>query len=73
MFATLDLADEDDMIAFFIAAAIEAFKGGDSASQQGCAAEPVDEFNVCPSILALAGKTFSQFFLIGGQDVDRLV
>ena len=65
LFAKLHFANEDHVITFFVAAAVEAFKGRCSASQQGCTAESVGEFNAFPTVVALTGEAFGQFFLVG--------
>jgi hypothetical protein len=71
--AALDLADEDHVVAFVVAAAVEALEAGRRADQHRRAAGPSGEGHVGPAVDVLGGEALGQRLLVRRQDVDRVV
>ncbi len=67
------LANKDHVVALFVAAAVEAFKGGCRAIQQGCSARAFDKLHAGETVTATGGKLSCQVLLVGTQDVDGVV
>ena len=71
--AALDLADEDDVIAFLVAAAVEALEDRGGAVEQRHAARAGAKGDAVEAIDVLAREALGEGALVGGQDVDRVV
>ena len=71
--AALHLADEDDVVALLVAAAVEAFESGRRAGQQRRAARTLGEGHAGPAVRAARGEALGQRLLVGRQDVDGVV
>jgi len=63
MRAVLHLADKYHMVAFGVTAAVEAFKGGHGAGQQGRTAGPFDKLHIGKSVCSARGETQCQRLL----------
>src|ERR1019366_9157026 len=71
--APLDLADEDHMIAFFVAAAVETLEHRGGAVEHGDAACAGPKRDALETVESTARETLGQGVLPGGEDVDRVV
>lgn len=71
--AALYFADKDDMIAFLVAAAIEALKGRRSAFNQGCATGTSFKPYASESVSLSRGKLLREVLLVGAQNVDGVM
>ena len=71
--AALHFADEDHVVAFLVAAAVEAFEGGRRAMQQRRAAGAFVEGHAGPAVGALGAKRSASVLLVGRQHVDGVV
>jgi hypothetical protein len=58
--AALDLADEDDVVALGVLAAVEALEGGDAAVEQRRAVGAFGERTPGPAVDAARGKALGQ-------------
>lgn len=71
--AMLDFTNEDHVIAFLVAAAVEAFKRRDRAVEQGHARMSGLVGNACPAVYALGRELHGQFLLLRSQHMHRIV
>src|SRR6185369_5103240 len=71
--ARLDLADEDDVVAFLVAAAVEALERGGGAVEQRHAARARAEGDAVEARHVLAREALGERALVGGEDVDGVV
>src|SRR5512146_1127177 len=72
--ATFDLADEDDVVALGIAAAVEALEYRCRALEHRCAAgRPVVAGDAGEAVGLAAREAQRQLLLLGREDVDRVV
>jgi hypothetical protein len=71
--ARLDFADEDHVVAFFVAAAVEALEHRGGAVEQRHAARAGAKRHAFESLHVLAGEPLGESPLIGGEDVDCVV
>src|SRR6266542_4276180 len=67
---TLDLADEDDVVAAVVAEFITAFEKRRRADQYGSTGIGNDVIDIDEFVVALLGKFVGQLDLVVGQDVD---
>ena len=67
------LAHKNDMVALFVAAAVEAFKRGCRASQQGRSTGSFDKRDIGKPIHVFAGKSLGQRLLISTQNIDGVM
>ena len=73
MGAALDLADEDDVVALVVAAAVETLEDGSRAGEQGRPAGPPLPGDAGETIDLLAREALRQGVLAGRQDVDGVM
>jgi hypothetical protein len=71
--ARLDLADEDHVVAFLVAAAVEALEHRGSTFEQRHAARAEPKGNALEAVDVLAREAHREVMLVGGEDVDRVV
>src|SRR5690349_14311688 len=68
--AALDFTHEDDMVAFFILAAVEALEHRGTAFEHRRTARALPEGHAGKTVDVFRGETLSQRALVGGEDVD---
>jgi hypothetical protein len=73
MVAALDFTDKNDVVAFFIAATVKAFKSCRRAIEQRQAARAIGVCHVLPAVFTPAGKALCQVLLVGRQNIDDVV
>jgi hypothetical protein len=71
--AALDLADEDDVVAFLVPAAVEAFEDGNRPVQNRCAARSCSPRNAGETVGVRGREAQREVPLFGSQDVDGVV
>ena len=69
----LDFTNKNNVVALFVAAAVEAFKGCRRTIEQRQAAGTVGVCDATPALFTLAGKTLCQLLLVCGQNIDDVV
>src|SRR5205814_5696212 len=71
--AAFDLADEDHVVALFVAAAVEALEHRGRAVDDRRAAAAFAEGHAGKAVGRLASEALGQLALLGREDVDRVV
>jgi len=75
--ATLDLAHENDVVAFFVAAAVKTFEPGATSEQHGGTARPFAPTDACKTIEGLVAWLGTEsprpLDLVGRQNIDGVM
>mgnify|MGYP000985888406 CR=1 FL=1 len=73
MATALDLSDENDVVTFFVTAAVKTLKRCRGALDQGGSTDTQDKVDAREAVATPRGKLHRQILLVGAQDVDRVM